>query len=84
MLHFSDAYFLSSECPLRSAGVDPYPQKFKVAISITDYVAKYNSLGAGRHLLTASESLAGIDYFYLKVTVVSTGKIYLCYRKKND
>ncbi|VAI01272.1 unnamed protein product [Triticum turgidum subsp. durum] len=44
---------------LRSAGVKPYPHKFEVAISIADYVAKYNSLGAGEHLLTVTESLAG-------------------------
>ncbi|VAH95452.1 unnamed protein product [Triticum turgidum subsp. durum] len=35
---------------LRSAGVDPYPHKFEVAISIADYVAKHSSLGAGEHL----------------------------------
>ncbi|XP_048569246.1 lysine--tRNA ligase-like isoform X2 [Triticum urartu] len=44
---------------LRSAGVDPYPHKFEVAISIADYLAKYSSLGAGEHLLTVTESLAG-------------------------
>ncbi|VAH78468.1 unnamed protein product [Triticum turgidum subsp. durum] len=44
---------------LRSAGVEPYPHKFEVAISIPDYVAKYSSLGAGEHLLTVTESLAG-------------------------
>uniref|UniRef100_A0A453H4Q6 lysine--tRNA ligase n=1 Tax=Aegilops tauschii subsp. strangulata TaxID=200361 RepID=A0A453H4Q6_AEGTS len=44
---------------LRSAGVEPYPHKFDIAISIADYVAKYNSLGAGEHLLTVTESLAG-------------------------
>ena len=65
---------------LRSAGVDPYPHKFEVAISIADYVAKYSSLGAGEHLLTVTESLAGIDYFQVKVTVVSTAKVY-CFLK---
>lgn len=45
---------------LRSAGIDPYPHKFEVGISIADYVTKYNSLGAGEQSLTATESLAGI------------------------
>ncbi|VAI01257.1 unnamed protein product [Triticum turgidum subsp. durum] len=44
---------------LRSTGVDPYPHKFEVAISIPDYVTKYSSLGAGEHFLTVTESLAG-------------------------
>jgi lysyl-tRNA synthetase class 2 len=47
---------------LRSTGVDPYPHKFDTGISIADYVAKYNNLGAGEHLLTVTESLAGIVY----------------------
>ena len=45
---------------LRGTGIDPYPHKFDAGISIADYVAKYNSLGAGEHLLTVTESLAGI------------------------
>ena len=61
---------------LRSAGVEPYPHKFDIAISIADYVAKYNSLGAGEHLLTVTESLAGIDYYYVKATVISTAKAF--------
>uniref|UniRef100_A0ACD5X6B7 Uncharacterized protein n=1 Tax=Avena sativa TaxID=4498 RepID=A0ACD5X6B7_AVESA len=44
---------------LRRTGIDPYPHKFDAGISIADYVAKYNSLGAGEHLLTVTESLAG-------------------------
>ena len=56
-------------------GIDPYQHKFKVAISIADYVAKYNSLGVREHPLTATESLAGTDSFYVKVTVVSTAKV---------
>ena len=44
---------------LRSTGIDPYPHKFDARISIADYVAKYNSLGAGEHLLAVNESLAG-------------------------
>ncbi|KAM0890820.1 hypothetical protein ACQ4PT_026807 [Festuca glaucescens] len=44
---------------LRSTGIDPYPHKFDAGISISDYVAKYDSLGAGEHLLTVTESLAG-------------------------
>jgi lysyl-tRNA synthetase class 2 len=45
---------------LRSTGIDPYPHNFDAGISISDYVAKYDSLGAGEHLLTVTESLAGI------------------------
>lgn len=45
---------------LRTEGMDPYPHKFEVGISIADYVAKYNSLGAGEHLSAVTESLAGI------------------------
>ncbi|CAM0875340.1 unnamed protein product [Alopecurus aequalis] len=44
---------------LRSTGIEPYPHKFDAGISIADYIAKYNSLGSGEHLLTVSESLAG-------------------------
>lgn len=44
---------------LRTEGMDPYPHKFEVGISIADYVAKYNSLGAGEHLSAVTESLAG-------------------------
>ncbi|KAK1644857.1 hypothetical protein QYE76_062662 [Lolium multiflorum] len=44
---------------LRSTGIDPYPHNFDAGISISDYVAKYDSLGAGEHLRTVTESLAG-------------------------
>ncbi|XP_072974054.1 lysine--tRNA ligase-like [Typha angustifolia] len=44
---------------LKESGVNPYPHKFHVAISIVDYVEKYGSLSDGEHLKEVEVSVAG-------------------------
>ncbi|XP_072950339.1 lysine--tRNA ligase-like [Typha angustifolia] len=43
---------------LKAGGVNPYPHKFEVGISIVDYIEKYRSLKDGEHL-SGVERLAG-------------------------
>ncbi|XP_077231280.1 lysine--tRNA ligase, cytoplasmic-like [Tasmannia lanceolata] len=43
----------------KAAGTNPYPHKFNVLMSITEYINKYGSLGDGVHLEDVNVSLAG-------------------------
>ncbi|XP_077220938.1 lysine--tRNA ligase, cytoplasmic-like [Tasmannia lanceolata] len=43
----------------KAAGINPYPHKFHVLMSITEYINKYGSLGDGVHLEDVNVSLAG-------------------------
>ncbi|CAN6282339.1 unnamed protein product [Urochloa humidicola] len=43
---------------LKAVGVNPYPHKFPVGISVTEYIEKYKSLGDGEKL-EVTECLAG-------------------------
>ncbi|KAG9457264.1 hypothetical protein H6P81_001772 [Aristolochia fimbriata] len=43
----------------KAAGVNPYPHKFHVSMSIPEYVDKYGTLNSGDHLEDVNVSLAG-------------------------
>ncbi|AQK64351.1 Lysine--tRNA ligase [Zea mays] len=44
---------------LKAAGVNPYPHKFPVGISVVEYIEKYKTLNNGEKLTDATECLAG-------------------------
>ncbi|PNW84838.1 hypothetical protein CHLRE_03g160500v5 [Chlamydomonas reinhardtii] len=46
----------------KAKGVNPYPHKFHVSMSLPDFVAKYNSLEAGQQLTDVTVSVAGRIY----------------------
>eukprot|EP00262_Sarcandra_glabra_P015773 TRINITY_DN4952_c0_g1_i1.p1 TRINITY_DN4952_c0_g1~~TRINITY_DN4952_c0_g1_i1.p1 ORF type:complete len:629 (-),score=136.26 TRINITY_DN4952_c0_g1_i1:178-1986(-) len=43
----------------KAAGMNPYPHKFFVSMSITEYIDKYGNLSSGDHLEDVTVSLAG-------------------------
>ncbi|KAI7753954.1 hypothetical protein M8C21_029086, partial [Ambrosia artemisiifolia] len=43
----------------KAAGLNPYPHKFHVSMSILEYIEKYDSLASGEHLEDVQVSLAG-------------------------
>ncbi|CAI9293709.1 unnamed protein product [Lactuca saligna] len=43
----------------KAAGMNPYPHKFHVSMSILEYIEKYESLNSGDHLEDVQVSLAG-------------------------
>lgn len=43
----------------KAAGVNPYPHKFHVSMSILEYIEKYETLESGAHLEDVQVSLAG-------------------------
>ncbi|KAI3827639.1 hypothetical protein L1987_01719 [Smallanthus sonchifolius] len=43
----------------KAAGMNPYPHKFHVSMSILEYIEKYKSLNSGDHLEAVQVSLAG-------------------------
>lgn len=45
----------------KEVGVNPYPHKFQVSMTIVEYVEKYGSLSDGEHLKEVEVSLAGRD-----------------------
>lgn len=45
---------------MRAAGKNPYPHKFHVSMSLTDFIEKYSSLEAGLSDDTTRISLAGL------------------------
>lgn len=44
---------------LKAAGLNPYPHKFHVSISIAEYIDKYGSLSDGAHLEDVEVSISG-------------------------
>ena len=44
---------------LRENNEEPYPHKFHVSISLSDFIEKYNGLEIGQHLNDVSVSVAG-------------------------
>ncbi|KAG2455091.1 hypothetical protein HYH02_000911 [Chlamydomonas schloesseri] len=46
----------------KAKGVNPYPHKFHVSMSLPDFVAKYGSLEAGQQLTDVTVSVAGRIY----------------------
>ncbi|KAH7841341.1 hypothetical protein Vadar_028603 [Vaccinium darrowii] len=44
---------------LKGAGINPYPHKFHVSMSIPEYIKKYKALAMGEHLEDVEVSLAG-------------------------
>uniref|UniRef100_H2Z669 Lysine--tRNA ligase n=1 Tax=Ciona savignyi TaxID=51511 RepID=H2Z669_CIOSA len=44
---------------LRQNNIEPYPHKFHVSISLSDYVEKYNHIDVGSHLNDEKVSIAG-------------------------
>jgi lysyl-tRNA synthetase class 2 len=44
---------------LKGAGINPYPHKFHVSMSIPEYIEKYKALAMGEHLEDVEVSLAG-------------------------
>jgi len=44
---------------LKESGDSPYPHKFKVDISLEDFISKYNDIKAGEHLSDQVLSVAG-------------------------
>lgn len=52
---------------LKESGVNPYPHKFDISMSITEYIDKYRSLHVGEHVENTEISLAGTlhkNWFY--------------------
>ena len=45
---------------LKDKGDSPYPHKFKVDLSLEDFIAKFNHIQAGEHLTDTVISIAGI------------------------
>ncbi|KAL3636060.1 hypothetical protein CASFOL_020607 [Castilleja foliolosa] len=43
----------------KEAGINPYPHKFEVNLSIPEYIKKYESLNSGDHLEDVEERMAG-------------------------
>ncbi|XP_052875467.1 lysine--tRNA ligase-like [Gossypium arboreum] len=44
---------------LKESGVNPYPHKFEISMSITEFIDKYRSLHVGEHVENTEISLAG-------------------------
>ncbi|KAG8484065.1 hypothetical protein CXB51_022983 [Gossypium anomalum] len=44
---------------LKESGVNPYPHKFDISMSITEFIDKYRSLHVGEHVENTEISLAG-------------------------
>ena len=44
---------------LKEKGDSPYPHKFKVDLSLEDFIAKFNHIKAGEHLTDQVLSIAG-------------------------
>lgn len=43
----------------KAKGINPYPHKFNVTMSLPDYIAKYSSLEPGQRLDDVTVSVAG-------------------------
>lgn len=43
----------------KAKGINPYPHKFAVSISLPEFIAKYSSLEAGQQLSEVTVSVAG-------------------------
>lgn len=50
----------------KAEGKNPYPHKFAVSLSISEYIDKYGGIGNGEHLEDVSVSLAGNGIFYFR------------------
>ncbi|KAF4401438.1 hypothetical protein G4B88_001632 [Cannabis sativa] len=50
---------LASLALAKAAGINPYPHKFTVSISVPELIAAYGSLDSGEHVETIEVSLAG-------------------------
>ena len=50
---------LASLALAKASGVNPYPYKFMVSMSIAEFIATYGSLDVGEHVETIEISLAG-------------------------
>lgn len=48
---------------LRAAGINPFPHKFNVSISIPDFLKKYDYIESANVLEDVTESLAGLIEF---------------------
>lgn len=44
---------------LKERGLNPYPHKFYISVSVTEFVSKYGSLSSGEHVESIEVSLAG-------------------------
>lgn len=44
----------------KAKGINPYPHKFSVSLSIPEYIEKYGGLNNGDHVEDAQVSLAGM------------------------
>ena len=51
----------------KSAGINPYPHKFHVSMTILEYLEKYECLSNGDHLEDVQVSLAGINSINLSL-----------------
>ena len=54
----------------KSAGINPYPHKFHVSMTILEYLEKYECLSNGDHLEDVQVSLAGINSINLNLCKV--------------
>ena len=54
----------------KAAGINPYPHKFFVTLSITEYIEKYGVLNNGDHLEDVQVSLAGRECQFHKIGVI--------------
>lgn len=52
---------LASLALAKASGINPYPHKFMVSMSVTEFIATYGSLDAGEHVETIEVSLAGTN-----------------------
>ncbi|KAK1562751.1 hypothetical protein Q3G72_016488 [Acer saccharum] len=53
---------LNTLASLKESGLNPYPHKFVVSMSITEFISKYESLGRGEHVESIGISLAGTSF----------------------
>eukprot|EP00252_Welwitschia_mirabilis_P025798 TRINITY_DN8206_c0_g2_i1.p1 TRINITY_DN8206_c0_g2~~TRINITY_DN8206_c0_g2_i1.p1 ORF type:complete len:666 (+),score=154.91 TRINITY_DN8206_c0_g2_i1:21-2018(+) len=50
---------LKALAALKSTGLNPYPHKFHVSLSLPEFIAKYGNLNVGEHLEEVEVSVAG-------------------------
>jgi lysyl-tRNA synthetase class 2 len=56
---------------LKATGVNPYPHKFPVGISVAEYIEKYKTLSNGEKLTDVTECLAGNSFCFPRVVFLT-------------
>lgn len=65
---------------LKAGGVNPYPHKFHVSVSVVEYVEKYGSLSDGEHLKDVEVGLAGTFFMEYLLGNLFSLHTSICYR----